>query len=89
MIEGVMVGKDGTCRFCQTCREAALRLMGTPTRAGARTPPIASQQRETLLCFKFLTKECSCIDHGKTCYIAGGAATLGKTFAGSGLGLRV
>ena len=51
---------------------------------GARTPPIASQQRETLLCFKFLTKECSCIDHGKTCYIAGGAATQRKTFAGSG-----
>ena len=64
-------------------------MLGTPTRAGARTPPIASQQRETLLCFKFLTKECSCIFHGKRVYIAGVAATQRKTFAGSGLGLRV
>ena len=58
-------------------------MLGTPTRAGARTPPIASQQRETLLCFKFLTKECSCIFHGKRVYIAGVAAIQRKTFAGS------
>ena len=59
--------------------------MGIPTRAwSADSPYLLRKQREILLCFKFLTEECSCIDHGKTCYIAGGAATLGKTFAGSG-----
>ena len=44
-----------------------------------------------MLRFKFLTKECSCIDHGTTCYIIGVAATQGKTLqvAVYGLELRV
>lgn len=55
-------------------------MLGTPTRAWSAESPYSSQQREILLCFKFLTEECSCIDHGKTCYIAGDAATQGQTF---------
>ena len=59
--------------------------MGIPTRAwSADSPYLLRKQRETLLCFKFLTKECSCIFHGKRVYIAGVAATQRKTFAGSG-----
>ena len=34
--------------------KAALRLMGIPTRAGARTPPMLRKQRETLLRFRLL-----------------------------------
>jgi len=41
--------------------------VGTPTRAGARTPPILRKQRETLLCFRFLDRGCSCIYHGIAC----------------------
>ncbi len=60
-------------------------MLGTPTHAwSADSPYLLRKQRETLLRFKFLTKECSCIDHGTTCYIIGVAATQGKTFAGSG-----
>ncbi len=56
-------------------------MLGTPTRAWSADSPYSSQQRETLLRFKFLTKECSCIFHGKRVYIAGVAATQRKTFA--------
>ena len=58
--------------------------MSAPLPARSADSPYSSQQRETLLCFKFLTEECSCIFHGKRVYIAGVAATQRKTFAGSG-----
>ena len=60
-------------------------MLGTPTRAwSADSPYLLRKQRETLLRFSSLSMEHSCISHSAHAYIAIGAATQRKTFAGSG-----
>ena len=55
----------------------------------ADSPYLLRKQRETLLCFSYLSMECSCISHSATCLYRGGMATQGETLQRSGLWLRV
>ena len=49
-----------------------------PAHRSADSPYLLRKQRETLLCFSYLSMECGCIAIAQHAYIAGDAATQRK-----------